>query len=165
MSNRRISHSLTAAMTKEQQQYCLKVTEKIIALPISKFFMEKVDPKLDNCPDYYDHIKRPMWLQKVRELLSSGQYPNVERWKDDMNLIWKNAMSYNKPNEPIYIIADELHNVFKSMSDIIPNEVERWVMKMKKAQQQFTILLESRPDTAKRAKLRLKGPTSKTEAQ
>lgn len=155
----RSSSNLGASLTPIQVDFCRKIIDKIWNLPISIFFHREVDPIQDQCPDYYDKIKRPMDLKKVKEKLESGQYPNVERFKDDMNQIWKNAMVYNAPDNPVHIIAHELKSVFGKESEFIPkNEIEAWIKKVVKRHKKLsdltnhkvTSIQKAAPDSTKR---------------
>ena len=134
-------------MTEAQKKKCIKVTEKILSLPIALSFSRAVDPIQDGAPDYFDKIKKPMDLSLVLQKLHDDQYSAVEKWKDDMNLIWKNATTYNDSNRPIHAVARELKDYFtRRCENISKSEVEMWAMRVRKKHETLQKLLEARPD-------------------
>jgi len=52
-----------------------------------------------NLPDYPEIIKEPMDLAEVEKKLLKNKYQNRLEFAKDIKLIWKNAMTYNKPND------------------------------------------------------------------
>ena len=49
-------------------------------------------------PDYPDIITTPMDLGTIEKKLNAGKYPDAKAFADDVRLVWKNAMTYNRPN-------------------------------------------------------------------
>jgi hypothetical protein len=116
---------------------------------IARFFREPVDPEQDHAEDYYDKIKKPMDLGTVLQNLHDDKYPTVEKWKDDMNLIWKNAMTYNGQTSPLYSIAKDLSDIFRQKSEVIPaTQTEEWLFALRRRHHKIMQLLEARPDGA-----------------
>lgn len=131
-------------MNNLQLSYCIKITEKLKAIPLSTFFLQPVD--LTQAPDYLKTIPKPMDLGTVSKKLESHQYATVNEWKSDVNLIWKNAKTYNPENTFCYMFADELHRRFKEMSDHIPKtKDEEWVLKLNKCHTKFQKILHAKP--------------------
>ena len=134
------------ALTSEQLAFCQKITKKITEIPIAAYFIEPVDPK--ELPDYNTKVRKPMYLAKVQQKLTGGQYASVEKWKEDMNLIWKNATTYHPPGSAFHAIAEELQFIFKKQTEKVPRtEYESWVLEFKKVHQELVSLLEAKPDT------------------
>ncbi|OHT05780.1 Bromodomain containing protein [Tritrichomonas foetus] len=102
----------SAEMKATLKQQCLKIMDELMTNRIAELFVDPIDPELDNCPDYYEVIKTPMDLTKVRENLESDKYDTVQQWKSDMELIWSNAILYNGNEALIGIIATELSYLF-----------------------------------------------------
>lgn len=125
--------SSNSGMNTMQVHYCTKITNKLYNYPISDSFRQPVNPDEDGCNDYFDRIKRPMDLGTVLQNLSENKYQSIDQWKNDVNQIWKNAMTYNDPSSPIYIIALDLSETFKKMAESIPKTpTEEWVRKLRK---------------------------------
>lgn len=61
----------------------------------SLHFRIPVDPIKQGIPNYPDIIKRPMDLSTVAKKLDAGQYPTVGDLRDDLDLIWDNAVTFN----------------------------------------------------------------------
>lgn len=134
-------------MTKVQSAYITKVTKKINECSMARYFRQPVDPKLDGATDYFDKIRKPMDLGTVLQNLQDNKYSSVEKWRDDMNLIWKNAMTYNNPTSPLHAIAKDLGETFRKMTEIIPaTPTEEWVMKMRKANDKVLRIMDARRD-------------------
>ncbi|KAK8852372.1 transcription initiation at TATA-containing promoter protein [Tritrichomonas musculus] len=139
----------SSKMTDTQYNYCVKITKKISDFSISDFFLYPVDTKEHT--DYLAKIKnKPMDLGTVSEKLASHQYTTLNEWKSDMNLIWKNALSYNEANTLVYLLAEELQKKFKEMAESIPaSKDEEWVYKMKKIQNKLQRILQAKPSDSK----------------
>lgn len=150
MKPSRVSSS-TPGLSGVQKNYCIKITKKIMDYPISIFFRKPVDPEKDNAPGYYDKIKKPMDLSTVLKHLDENHYTSVERWKDEMNLIWRNAMSYNPEGDYIHMIAKELNYVFQRFCEKIPKtELEAWIFRVGKKHAKLMKLIEAKPDPTKK---------------
>ena len=62
-------------------------------------------------PDYYNVIKDPMDLSKIKERLNSGMYRTKEIFLADINLMCDNCKTYNPPDTIFYKTAIELHRL------------------------------------------------------
>ena len=158
MNKSKSQFALSGNLTQTQAKYMTKITQKIFDFPISLDFREPV-----NIKGYLDKIKKPMDLGTVLDKLQKGMYPNVEKWKDDMNLIWRNAITFNPQDNIISVIASELQIVFKQMSEDIPkNDLEEWRYKVKRAHQKFVKVAEAKPEVEKKSNTQ---PRSGTRAR
>ena len=109
-------------------QLLIKPTHAILSLAIDR--LKQYDPDLifaypvdDKLTDYYDFIASPMDLTSMEIKLQDSKYLTFEDFNHDVELIWKNAMSFNIP-ESIYY---EAATVFKNASIPILKEVEdKW---------------------------------------
>jgi len=45
--------------------------------------------------------------------MDDRKYPTPEKFAADVRLVWKNAMTYNRPDSDIYITADKLSKLFE----------------------------------------------------
>lgn len=80
-------------------------------------FATPVDPVALNIPDYHKVIKKPMDLGTVREKLEKGQYENAKEFDADVKLVFKNARTYNPPDNPIHKQATQLEDHYKLEMD------------------------------------------------
>lgn len=147
MKNTRNQFTVTQEMTQIQKKYILQITNNIYDLPIAAEFRDPVETK-----EYYEKLKKPMDLSIVLHRIKKNEYQSVEKWKEDMNLIWKNYQNvYSDQRQLPYIIASELARLFKDMSDNIPRtEIEEWKYKCKQATLEIGTITEARPDQQKK---------------
>lgn len=79
-------------------------------------FTRPVDVAGLSLRDYYDVIKRPMDLGSIRdrmELNDGSGYSNVREIYEDVRLVFRNAMTYNKPGTEVYMMAKALLEKFE----------------------------------------------------
>lgn len=100
---------------------CREVMDELTKRPTSKMFAEPVDPVRDEAPGYFDLVKNPMDLRTIREKLDKGEYSGVEQWKNDVNLVFSNAVLYNGKSSAVGVIAAELQLIFRGMAKMITN--------------------------------------------
>jgi len=81
-----------------------EIKKKDIADP----FLTPVDWKALGIPDYPTVVKRPMDLGTVSSQLEGGHYSSVRQLAADVDLVWKNAMTYNIDGSWIYQSASKL---------------------------------------------------------
>ncbi|KAI6225826.1 hypothetical protein M3Y95_00738000 [Aphelenchoides besseyi] len=67
-------------------------------------------PSKTEYPDYYDVIKKPMDLQKIRQKINGNQYTSQKTFIADLKLVFDNATKYNEPESEIYKDALMLKN-------------------------------------------------------
>ncbi|OHT02934.1 Bromodomain containing protein [Tritrichomonas foetus] len=157
------SGSVNSTMNQVQAQFCAKITKKISNFTMARFFRQPVDPKRDGAEDYLDKIKKPMDLGTVLQNLHDSKYQSVDQWKNDMNLIWKNAMTYNNQASPLYIIAQDLQETFKKLVETIPKtHTEEWLMRVRKEHNKLQRIIDAKTRTLghKPTKIILKPPKS-----
>uniref|UniRef100_A0A0K0FHB2 Polybromo (inferred by orthology to a D. melanogaster protein) n=1 Tax=Strongyloides venezuelensis TaxID=75913 RepID=A0A0K0FHB2_STRVS len=56
-------------------------------------------------PDYYEEIKKPMDLEKIRQKLINQTYSNINVFLSDMILVFSNACTFNDPESQLYMDA------------------------------------------------------------
>lgn len=69
-------------------------------------FLKPVDKT--EAPDYYDHIKFPMDLRTMTDRLKNRYYVHKRLFIADMNRIFTNCRSYNKPDTEYYKCANTM---------------------------------------------------------
>jgi hypothetical protein len=93
-----------------------------------------------------------MDLNSVMRKLNENQYPSVDRWKEDMNLIWKNAMTYNVEPSAHHSLARELNDLFRRKCENLPRtELELWVHRVNQTHAKLMRLLDARPEEKRAA--------------
>jgi hypothetical protein len=58
-------------------------------------------------------ITHPMDLGTVQTKLEDGKYSSPADFSKDMRLVWKNAMTYNRPDSDIFETAEKLAKLFE----------------------------------------------------
>jgi len=117
--------------TEYEKKFCIEFTDMIFKHKLSIPFQKPVRPNEDGAPDYYDKITNPMDLGILKNKLENNEYTNSTIWKSDLELIWKNAMSYNKEGTPINSVAKKLDQKCKKRLRVIPtSEYEGWKIKL-----------------------------------
>jgi len=88
-------------------------------------FNEPVDPVALRIPDYPRIVKNPMDLGTIRKRLDGGYYKELEQFKSDVCLVFKNGMLFNPPENEIHVRAQTLLRLAESEFPRIENKVER----------------------------------------
>lgn len=63
-------------------------------------------------PDYYQVIQKPIALSTIRKRISANYYKNVLDFREDMRLMFRNARTYNQEGSWVYVDAEEMEKVF-----------------------------------------------------
>mmetsp|Transcript_21403 Transcript_21403/g.34619 ORF Transcript_21403/g.34619 Transcript_21403/m.34619 type:complete len:368 (-) Transcript_21403:86-1189(-) len=107
------SEKKTDKSTKSNKKEC----EDIIAYLKGKegvdIFLDPVDWKALELPDYPTIIKHPMDLGTLSKNVSNNQYATLDDFAEDMRLIWNNAMEYNQPGSDVYLAAKKFLDSFE----------------------------------------------------
>lgn len=94
--------------------------------PDADAFTEAVDWEAFGLNDYPEIITHPMDLGTVQSKLEDGKYGSPSDFARDMRLIWKNAMTYNRPDSDIFETAEKLAKLFeKKIAKIKSNKKAR----------------------------------------
>ncbi|OHS99338.1 Bromodomain containing protein [Tritrichomonas foetus] len=129
-----------------QKQRCLKVMDKIQKYHISRMFSQPVNPTTDNCPDYFSKITSPMDLGTARKKLDNNEYETVEQWKEDMELIWNNAFTYNGPKALISLLAKEIQTIFRDLTVNFSSDADAdWNSQFEKLKSEINSIIKTAP--------------------
>ncbi|XP_044158017.1 protein polybromo-1 isoform X1 [Bufo gargarizans] len=77
---------------------------------ISELF-QKVPSKV-HYPDYYAIIKDPIDLKTIAQRIQSGHYKNLNAMAKDIDLLAKNAKTYNEPGSQVFKDANTIKKLF-----------------------------------------------------
>lgn len=66
--------------------------------------MKPVDPVALNIPDYFDIIKQPMDLGTIQKNIENHVITTKEEFAAAVQLVFSNAVLYNKPQDDVYKI-------------------------------------------------------------
>lgn len=133
-------------LSPQQKDQCLKILDELISHPISNVFIDPVDPVLDEVPDYLDVIQEPSDLTTVREKLIGDQFPSLQEFKRQVNLIWENAIQYNGKSSYPGFIADQLSKIFsKRFTELEEPRPEQWMNEFLKQRSIICKLFHNQP--------------------
>ena len=59
-------------------------------------------PSKRELPDYYLAIAEPISLNQIRKKLKSGEYSQLSELADDLNLMFENCKTYNRPDSRLF---------------------------------------------------------------
>ncbi|KAK2916025.1 hypothetical protein Q8A67_000399 [Cirrhinus molitorella] len=76
--------------------YCHCLLLSVYREDIQKVFVE--DP-CKTVPRYSEFITQPMWLDKIKQKLESGEYQTIGAFVSDFQLIFSNCSTFNRDNE------------------------------------------------------------------
>ncbi|CAI2164309.1 16350_t:CDS:10 [Funneliformis geosporum] len=90
--------------------YILRPTlEEIVALDKNEIFAKPVS--IEEVPDYLIHITHPMDFGTMRKKIDAHEYSlgnGLQGFKDDLELVFRNAMTYNTSDTIYYRVAKKL---------------------------------------------------------
>uniref|UniRef100_A0A3Q3A0H8 Protein polybromo-1 n=1 Tax=Kryptolebias marmoratus TaxID=37003 RepID=A0A3Q3A0H8_KRYMA len=78
--------------------------------PVSELF-QKLPSKV-HYPDYYAIIKEPIDLRTIAQRIQTGYYKTVNAMAKDVDLMAKNAKTYNEPGSQVFKDANTIKKVF-----------------------------------------------------
>ncbi|MES1907612.1 MAG: hypothetical protein MHM6MM_000696 [Cercozoa sp. M6MM] len=111
---------------------CEEVLQLLRQHPEAGPFLEPVDWKKYNVPDYPRIVKHPMDLGTVANKLSSNEYGTCKEFAEDVRLVWRNAMLFNRSGSAIYNAAEKLSKLFERKYQQVVTKVQN---SMKQRQQ------------------------------
>uniref|UniRef100_A0AAY4E4V6 Protein polybromo-1 n=1 Tax=Denticeps clupeoides TaxID=299321 RepID=A0AAY4E4V6_9TELE len=69
-------------------------------------------PSKAQYPDYYEIIKDPIDLKTIAQRIQMGYYKNVHLMAKDIDLLAKNAKTYNEPGSQVFKDANTIKKIF-----------------------------------------------------
>ncbi|WFD37120.1 uncharacterized protein MJAP1_000062 [Malassezia japonica] len=113
-------------MTSSDLTACRNCIQRLMANKHCEPFLHPVDPVRDEAPDYFDVIKDPMDLNSVSNKLQSGQYKDRFQFKEDVELIFRNAKTYTPdPKTWIHYEASRSESAFRQLWNRISKTLEQ----------------------------------------
>lgn len=73
----------------------------------------------ENCkrlgvPNYFDYIKEPMDLTRMKEKVERAEYSKIDQFSADIKLMASNAKTFNRVGEPVHQMAIEIEQLYES---------------------------------------------------
>ncbi|XP_059607364.1 homeotic protein female sterile-like isoform X2 [Phlebotomus argentipes] len=85
-------------------------------------FLQPVDAKNLNLPDYHKIIKQPMDLGTIKKRLENNYYQSSKECIQDFNIMFSNCYVYNQPDEDVVLMAQILEKLFLNKVQRMPKE-------------------------------------------
>lgn len=118
-------------------------------MPIAIYFRLPVDPDRDGVPDYYEKVRRPIDFETIMERLRERKYTSLDKWKEDVHQIYKNAILYHTETSMVTAMAKEVVDFGKRKFDSIPKtEWEMWAYRVAKTHRKLNAILACCPDSS-----------------
>lgn len=153
MINNKIQYQPQKCMDNYIKQCCISILDELQKHPISQMFAQPVDPINDEAPNYLKVIKFPMDFSTVRSKLQTDQYPTIHEFKNDVQLIFTNATTYNGKSSPVGIIAIELSQQFKELSKNITDSIDTcWYNKLLQLKKNLINHIQQHPSNTQKQK-------------
>lgn len=95
----------------------IKNTKKVKS---AMFFLKPVDPVALNIPHYRTIITRPMDLGTMEKKLKNDNYPSVDAFVADFELMITNCLTFNGPQHPVSISGQNLRAYFMKQMETVP---------------------------------------------
>jgi len=127
--SRRTSHRVSAPATtvdndptftpEKEMEYCRDLIKRMVSGPgywtrYVPNFKKPVDPEIDNAPNYFDVVKKPMCLNIMKAKMDNGEYATAAEFEADIRLIFQNCYEYWTPADPIWKECETFENFFNN---------------------------------------------------
>lgn len=122
--NRRISQAVIttaeddAEWTQEKEmEFCQGMIDRMIQGPgfwtrLVGPFRNPVNPAVDNVPNYFDVVKRPMDLSTIKAKIMGGAYTSGAEFEADVRLIFQNCYEYWTQEDAIWDTCQAFEKYF-----------------------------------------------------
>ncbi|EQB60521.1 fetal alzheimer falz [Vairimorpha apis BRL 01] len=92
--------------------------------PNSWPFLDPVSAK--DIPEYYEIIKSPMDLSKIREKFRNNIYKSLDLFISDVHLMLNNCFKFNARETQYYRCAEVLFTLFEEKLKFYENSIKYW---------------------------------------
>ena len=99
-----------------QLKYCNNILKELLSQKYRDLnwpFRQPVDPVVESLPDYYDIINEPIDLGTIRKRMDSREYQTVEKFANDVRLVFSNCYKYNPADNEVVQLAHKLQDIFE----------------------------------------------------
>ncbi|XP_055269998.1 protein polybromo-1 isoform X22 [Moschus berezovskii] len=96
---------------------------------ISELF-QKLPSKVQY-PDYYAIIKEPIDLKTIAQRIQNGSYKSIHAMAKDIDLLAKNAKTYNEPGSQVFKDANSIKKIFYMKKAEIEHEMTKSSLRMR----------------------------------
>ncbi|CAG5121193.1 unnamed protein product [Candidula unifasciata] len=90
---------------------------------INKLFLYPVDDTFPETADYYEKIKEPMWMFKMKEKFEKQEYRDVTEFMTDFRLMIENCYRFNGPDHFVSKKAQKLETMMKQKVALLKKDL------------------------------------------
>eukprot|EP00938_MAST-03A_sp_MAST-3A-sp1_P004401 g4401.t1 len=101
-----------------------KIVDSMMRLDRFNTFRDKVNGK--TFPSYYQVVKRPMWLNKIRSNVREKRYKSKDEFLGDVKLLVTNSALFNGQMHVITAAAQNIYADAKRLCDIEAESFKDW---------------------------------------
>lgn len=131
-----------------QRKWCIKVINHLFKWKLTVFFRRPIDPAKNEFPNYFQIIQKPMDLETVKKTLLDGNYPNIDSFTADLQLIFENAKKYHGQNTIMWFIAEEILQWIEKMKEKLNlSSDEIWYNELVEIQKKIDVHVSKMPST------------------
>jgi ATP-dependent helicase STH1/SNF2 len=76
--------------------------------PRQRAFLFLVLPSKKDYPFYYQIITKPIAMDTIKKRIKTNYYKSVKQFRDDWNLMFNNARTFNEEGSQVFIDADKM---------------------------------------------------------
>ncbi|XP_073273053.1 transcription factor GTE4-like [Primulina huaijiensis] len=105
--------SVSAKFPKQILKSCNALLERLMKHKHGWVFNTPVDAAGLGLHDYFEIIKKPMDLGTVKTRLNQSWYKSPVEFAEDVRLTFQNAMTYNPKEQDVYVMAEQLAQLFE----------------------------------------------------
>ncbi|XP_073141440.1 transcription factor GTE4-like isoform X2 [Henckelia pumila] len=117
--------SVSAKFPKQILKSCNALLERLMKHKHGWVFNTPVDAAGLGLHDYFEIIKKPMDLGTVKTRLNQSWYKSPVEFAEDVRLTFQNAMTYNPKEQDVYVMAQQLAQVFEEKWTLIEADCTR----------------------------------------
>jgi hypothetical protein len=122
-NNRRVSSQVTTEVhplsPEKEMEFCRDLIMRMFKGPgfwtrLVGPFKNPVDPTIDNVPNYFDVVKRPMDLRTIQGKMNRSEYATAAEFEADIRQIFQNCYEYWTQDDPIFKNCVDFENYFNT---------------------------------------------------
>lgn len=102
---------------EKELQFCADLIQRMLSGPgywtrLVGPFKNAVDPILDNVPNYFSVVKKPMDLKSIKSKMDKGEYTSAAEFESDVRLIFQNCYEYWQKGDKIWDECEAFERYF-----------------------------------------------------
>jgi hypothetical protein len=115
-------------LCERRRQDCLTVIDELLHFEVSQCFTISADALVDHLADYSTVIPTPIDLLQIKQKLIQRKYSRYSEFRDDIELVWQNAITYNGADSIVGLSAKYLRSKFREQTRFMTDdEAADWV--------------------------------------